>query len=164
MCPRLSKSCKQLNQICMNRYHYLPSSTPPSRNFQQPVAVATDVPVDTSPAPNTYNLSGLHTGKNSLVSAEAAFKSRSQRGTLTLHGATNPAPGQYSVRDDLLHRSTCGHKAVFDSRSQREAAMKPVKVRVRETGGRVYLHVHCSGVCALDTKTTCCNVVPTKLV
>ncbi len=98
------------------------------RNFHQPVAVSADHPPDDSPAPNTYNLSGLHTGRNGLVTAEAAFKSHTQRTALVLHGAANPAPGQYSIKDDLLHQSSCGHKAVFDSRSRREAAMKPAKV------------------------------------
>ena len=50
-----------------------------SSNFKLPIAVKPDN-VDgssqNSPAPNTYNLSGVHTGKNSTVSAEAAFKSK----------------------------------------------------------------------------------------
>ena len=46
-------------------------------NFQQPIAVKTDGKEKfASPAPNSYNLAGVHTGKNSLISAQAAFKSK----------------------------------------------------------------------------------------
>lgn len=47
-------------------------------NFQQPIAVKAVEGKEkfSSPAPNSYNLTGMHTGKNSLVTAEAAFKSR----------------------------------------------------------------------------------------
>lgn len=53
-----------------------------SSNFKLPIAVKPDSvdgsspKINKTPAPNTYNLSGVHTGKNSTISAEAAFKSK----------------------------------------------------------------------------------------
>lgn len=47
-------------------------------NFRKPIAVQeVRRGVDESPSPNTYNLSGVHTGKNTAITAESAFKSRS---------------------------------------------------------------------------------------
>ena len=115
-----------------------------------PIAVKEEgAGVDASPAPNTYNLSGVHMGKNTLVTAEAAFKSRfvaitlventEQRILLVYYGLSRskreppipkstPAPGHYTVRDDLLHQSTCTHQSVFNSHSKRETLGNPAKV------------------------------------
>lgn len=47
-------------------------------NFRKPIAVQeVRKGVDESPSPNTYNLSGVHTGKSTVITAESAFKSRS---------------------------------------------------------------------------------------
>ena len=55
------------------------------RNFCKPIAVKEEGrTADPAPAPNTYNLSGVHMGRNTLVTAEAAFKSRSVAFTLIL--------------------------------------------------------------------------------
>ncbi len=55
------------------------NKTGASRNFKLPIAVkqADNDGLNTSPAPNTYDLSGVHNGKTSTVTAEAAvFKSK----------------------------------------------------------------------------------------
>ena len=41
---------------------------------------------------------------------------------------STPAPGHYTVRDDLLHQSTCTHQSVFNSHSKRETLGNPAKV------------------------------------
>lgn len=55
-------------------FHFSPNVS----NFRKPIAVQeVRKGVDDSPSPNTYNLSGVHTGKNAVITAESAFKSRS---------------------------------------------------------------------------------------
>ena len=55
------------------------------RNFCKPIAVKEEGGgADPAPGPNTYNLSGVHMGRNTLVTAEAAFKSRFVGSTLIL--------------------------------------------------------------------------------
>ena len=109
-----------------------------SSNFQHPIAVKSEAKEGYTPAPNTYNLSGVHTGKNTLVTAEAAFKSQSKREGVIV-GAANPAPGHYSIKDTLLHQSTRTHRAVFESRSRREGVGRPVQVNDTLTDTR-FLH------------------------
>lgn len=52
------------------------NKTDASSNFKLPIATkqAGNLGPNDSPAPNTYNLSGIHTGKT--AAAEAAFKSK----------------------------------------------------------------------------------------
>ncbi len=51
------------------------NKTDASSNFKLPIA-SKQTGFNDSPAPNTYNLSGVHTGKTTTVAAEAAFKSK----------------------------------------------------------------------------------------
>lgn len=99
-------------------------------NFQKPIAVKSDDPTkcQSFPAPNTYNLSDVCTGRNNLVAAEAAFKSKTKRDVISLQTADNPAPCQYTIQDQLMHHSAPPHKSVFDSKTPRGDFAKPVKV------------------------------------
>jgi hypothetical protein len=100
-----------------------------SSNFQKPVAVQPDDKTGPSfPAPNAYNLSDVQTGKKNLVTAEAAFKSKTKHDVISLHAVNNPAPCQYSVQDQLMHQSTSPHQSVFKSKTIRGDSTKPKKV------------------------------------
>ena len=100
-----------------------------SSNFQKPIAVKPD---DKSghnfPAPNAYNLSDVQTGKKNLITAEAAFKSKTKRDVISLHTANNPAPCQYTIQDQLMHQSASPHQSVFKSKTIRGDITKPRKV------------------------------------
>ena len=105
-----------------------------SSNFQKPIAVKPDDKSDHShsfPAPNAYNLSDVQTGKKNLITAEAAFKSKTKRDTMSLHAASNPAPCQYTVQDQLMHQSASPHQSVFKSKTIRGDVTKPKKVITR---------------------------------
>jgi hypothetical protein len=98
------------------------SYTNVSRLFQTPIAVApeergTTGPV--SPSPTSYHPSHCHTRTSHLVSAEAAFKSRSKRSSLSSSTTLTPSPGHYTVRDHFLHPSPSSHSSVFTSKCHR---------------------------------------------
>lgn len=100
-----------------------------SSNFQKPVAVKSEDKCGQSfPAPNTYNLSDVNTGKSHLVTAEAAFKSKTKRDVITSRAARNPAPCQYTIQDQLLHHSASPHKSVFNSKTSRGHIARLTKV------------------------------------
>lgn len=102
-----------------------------SSNFQKPIAVkpATDDKSDQSiPAPNAYNLSSVHIGKKNLITAEAAFKSKTKRDVTSLHTVDNPAPCQYTIQDQLMHHTASPHQSVFKSKTIRGDITKPKKV------------------------------------
>ena len=100
-----------------------------SSSFQKPVAVKQDSKSDCSfPAPNTYNLSNIDSGKKNLVTAEAVFKSKTKRDVISLHAANNPAPCQYTIQDQLVHQSASPHQSVFKSKTTRGDITKPMKV------------------------------------
>ena len=103
-----------------------------SSNFQKPIAVkpaAEDTSNQSFPAPNAYNLSNVHAGKKNLVTAEAAFKSKTKRDVSSLHTADNPAPCQYTIQDQLMHHSASPHQSVFKSKTIRGDITKPKKVK-----------------------------------
>ena len=101
-----------------------------SSNFQKPIAVKPDHDKTgpSFPAPNAYNLSDIQTGKKSLVTAEAAFKSKTKRDVISLHTVNNPAPCQYTVQDQLMHQSASPYQSVFKSKTIRGDVTKPKKV------------------------------------
>ena len=99
-------------------------------NFQKPIATKReDATVgQLIPAPNAYNLSDMHTGKKYLVTAEAAFKSKTRRDVMSLSNCDNPAPCQYTIQDKLIHHSASPHKSVFNSKTPRGNFARPIKV------------------------------------
>lgn len=108
-------------------------------NFQKPIAVKSENPTKSQsfPAPNTYNLSDVHTGRKNLVGAEAAFKSKTKRDVISLHTADNPAPCQYTIHDQLMHHTAPPHKSVFDSKTPRGDFAKPVKVNTNHSHNKI---------------------------
>ncbi|CAI8031564.1 O(6)-methylguanine-induced apoptosis 2 [Geodia barretti] len=67
--------------------------------FQAPIAVAPEergATGDVSPSPTSYHPSHCHTRTSHAVSAEAAFKSRSKRSSLSSSCTLTPSPGHYN--------------------------------------------------------------------
>ena len=124
-----------------------------SSNFQKPVAVKPDDKSGHSfPAPNAYNLSDVQTGKKNVVTAEAAFKSKTKRDVVSLHTASNPAPCQYTIQDQLMHHSASLHQSVFKSKTNRGDITKPKKVNTSE---HYLLSMHIMS--CMHSTTSCCT-------
>ncbi|KAL3869977.1 hypothetical protein ACJMK2_042597 [Sinanodonta woodiana] len=94
-------------------------------NFHTPIAQTQDKD-DGIPAPNIYEVTKTKLGKVNNVSADAAFKSQSKREIMNNKDAARfPAPGQYNVRDNLLHDSVKIPVSSFKSKSKRQIQPDP---------------------------------------
>ncbi|XP_062578494.1 O(6)-methylguanine-induced apoptosis 2-like isoform X1 [Saccostrea cucullata] len=100
------------------------------RLFQRPIAHSTEPQKkEKRPAPNQYEVLKAQIGKTNNVTADAAFKSKSKRELITIKDiANNPAPGQYSVKDHLLHENVKIPFSSFKSRSKRQMQPDPAPV------------------------------------
>ena len=78
-----------------------------------------------SPAPNSYHVADDSIAKNTLISAQAAFRSRTQRQPCLLHALSNPGPGQYDVKMESVGESSCPQRAVFMSNTKRGIPLDP---------------------------------------
>ncbi len=56
------------------------------------------------------------------------FLCRTKREIVPSTAVDNPGPCQYTVQDNALHPSSCAHKSVFNSKSNRDALGKITKV------------------------------------
>eukprot|EP00731_Ephydatia_muelleri_P031534 Em0023g41a len=86
-----------------------------SSNFQIPLVLGKKT-VHSSPAPNTYNVTMIDNVRSSV--AQSSFKSTTKR-SIEQPCSENPAPGQYSVNDYVLHKRVSGLGAVFKSKTNR---------------------------------------------
>ena len=88
-------------------------------NFQKPLISEQYKYQYSTPAPNSYTVSDGVTAKNTLITARAAFKSSSQRQPCHVHTLSNPGPGQYNIKTDLLSGSS-RQQSMFQSNTKRE--------------------------------------------
>ncbi|XP_041359400.1 O(6)-methylguanine-induced apoptosis 2-like [Gigantopelta aegis] len=96
-----------------------------TRPFRLPIAKTVDK-TNGIPAPNEYKILMCKFGKKNNVSAEAAFKSQSKREMINLKDAHRmPAPGQYTIKDSLLHESPVITESSFKSRTIRKTHPDP---------------------------------------
>ncbi|TRY85949.1 hypothetical protein DNTS_032714 [Danionella cerebrum] len=73
-----------------------------SRIFRLPYAVMKEKPTNENPAPNQYKAA---VDKNSTVSAESAFRSRTTRSVILLNKFKGPSPCHYQVSDVLVQKT-----------------------------------------------------------
>ena len=62
--PRLAESHQDFNRALT------------TGNFHSPIAAKSEASFRISPAPNTYSINRIHTEKNRLITAQAAFNSK----------------------------------------------------------------------------------------
>lgn len=89
-----------------------------SSNFHKPIVCELNRYHHNTPAPNSYTVSDV-IAKNGLITAHAAFKSRTPRQHSFFHTLSTPGPGQYDVEPDSTSDWNNGHQAVFQSNTKR---------------------------------------------
>ncbi|CAH1775559.1 unnamed protein product [Owenia fusiformis] len=92
-------------------------------SFHKPIAVQKEKPG--VPAPNNYEVNksrGLQS-KNSVISANAAFKSQSKREVINVNEASKkPAPCHYQINDELTRDRVKVPESSFKSKTKRQIA------------------------------------------
>ncbi|XP_027030443.2 O(6)-methylguanine-induced apoptosis 2 isoform X2 [Tachysurus fulvidraco] len=90
-----------------------------SRTFHLPIAVQTPNTHQKSPAPNQYNVCYSGVEVNSVVSAQAAFLSKTKRSDVYPSAAKGPSPCHYNVKDAVIQKSPKIPLSCFKSTSSR---------------------------------------------
>ena len=100
-------------------------SRPWYSNFHKPIIPEHYKYHHHTPAPNSYTVSDGVTAKNTLITAQAAFKSGSRRQPCCVHTLTNPGPGQYDIKTDLFTTGSnnCRQQPMFQSNTKREFSL-----------------------------------------
>ncbi|XP_016333406.1 O(6)-methylguanine-induced apoptosis 2-like [Sinocyclocheilus anshuiensis] len=90
-----------------------------SRMFRLPVAVKTEKPKNENPAPNQYDVSYSGVDKNSTVSAQSAFRSKTRRSASVSDNFKGPSPCHYNVSDASLQKMPQVPYSCFKSTTSR---------------------------------------------
>jgi hypothetical protein len=102
--------------------HYTSIIVSHHRNFHQPVAVSTSKhghhPI---PAPNTYTIKETQTHRDTAITGESVFNSRTKRQGVLVKSLTTPGPGHYNPSDYMSCRASYSQKANFRSKTIRQS-------------------------------------------
>ncbi|XP_016401372.1 O(6)-methylguanine-induced apoptosis 2-like isoform X2 [Sinocyclocheilus rhinocerous] len=90
-----------------------------SRMFRLPVAVKREKPKNENPAPNQYDVSYSGVDKNSTVSAQSAFRSKTRRSASVSDNFKGPSPCHYNVSDASLQKMPQVPYSCFKSTTSR---------------------------------------------
>ncbi|KAK3558864.1 hypothetical protein QTP86_031990, partial [Hemibagrus guttatus] len=90
-----------------------------SRTFHLPIAIQSANTRQKSPAPNQYKVCYSGVEVNSVVSAQAAFLSKTKRSDVYPPAARGPSPCHYNVKDTVIQKTPIVPLSCFKSTSAR---------------------------------------------
>nr|A5WUY6.1 RecName: Full=O(6)-methylguanine-induced apoptosis 2; Short=MAPO2; AltName: Full=Sperm-tail PG-rich repeat-containing protein 1 [Danio rerio] len=90
-----------------------------SRIFRLPYALKKEKPNNENPAPNQYDVSYRAVDKNSTISGESAFRSKTRRSAVVSDKFKGPSPCHYKVSDVLVQKSPQALVSCFKSKTAR---------------------------------------------
>uniref|UniRef100_A0A4W4H910 O(6)-methylguanine-induced apoptosis 2 n=1 Tax=Electrophorus electricus TaxID=8005 RepID=A0A4W4H910_ELEEL len=90
-----------------------------SRTFRPPIAIKAVASLQKTPAPNQYNVSYAAVQADSVVSAKAAFVSKTRRNVIFAGSEKGPSPCHYSVKDTATQTGPKVLVSCFKSNSAR---------------------------------------------
>ncbi|MEE6484955.1 hypothetical protein FKM82_014113 [Ascaphus truei] len=92
-----------------------------SSMFHRPLAMRVEDAKNKTPAPNQYDASITYCHPNTVVSARAAFVSKTKRELLKLNPLKGPSPCHYRVNDSLVKESPKFLVSCFKSKTYRDS-------------------------------------------